>query len=106
MRLRGFLLGGLAGAAAALYVARKRPGTAALAAGVLASACSTIGHKAMSLWNNDWTKKAVNKGPKRTDDTAGKFGDGWVQIEAMMNSDPELKQQAEEIMAESSNKTH
>ena len=33
MRLRGFLLGGLAGAAAALYVARKRPGTAALGSG-------------------------------------------------------------------------
>ncbi|MUT65511.1 hypothetical protein [Paenibacillus sp. NEAU-GSW1] len=111
MKLGGFLFGSVLGMAAAVYVARKRPGTAAWASAALASACSMVGRKTVSMMTNsaNWKAQAVSSAPKRTDGTAAKSEGSWAQIEALVNSDPKLKAQADQIMAESSsqsNQTH
>ncbi len=49
---------------------------------------------------------AGNMAPKHSDDTAGKQGGGWEQVEQLINNDPGLKEQASQIMAESSFKPH
>ncbi|MFF2482131.1 hypothetical protein [Paenibacillus sp. NPDC058071] len=107
MKLSGILLGGAVGAAAALIFARKRPGTAALAAAAMSNACSAIGRRAIGMMADKWQAKAVSSiSPKRTDDTAEKSGKDWGLIESIVNSDPELKAEADRVMAESSSRTH
>ncbi|MCM3627422.1 hypothetical protein M3194_08595 [Paenibacillus glycanilyticus] len=109
MRIGGFMLGAAAGLAAAVYVSRKRPGMAAWASSSLASACSSIGKSAASMMMKRGLNKAVEAStiaPKHSDDTAGKQGGGWEQVEQLINSDPGLKEQASQIMAESSFKPH
>ncbi|WP_284239800.1 hypothetical protein [Paenibacillus glycanilyticus] len=109
MRIGGFMLGAVAGLAAAVYVSRKRPGMAAWASSSLASACSSVGKSAASMMMRKGLGKAMtasSMAPKRSDDTAGKQGGGWEQVEQLINSDPALKEQASQIMAESSSKPH
>ncbi|WP_132304642.1 hypothetical protein [Paenibacillus sp. BK033] len=109
MRIGGFMLGAVAGIAAAVYVSRKRPGMAAWASSSLASACSSIGRSAASMMMKRGMTKAMaaaDMAPKHSDDTAAKHGGGWEQVEQLINSDPGLKEQASQIMAESSFKPH
>lgn len=109
MRIGGFMLGAAAGIAAAVYVSRKRPGMAAWASSSLASACSAIGKNAASMMMRRGLNKAVtasSMAPKHSDGTAAKQEGGWEQVEKLINSDPGLKEQASQIMAESSIKPH
>ncbi|MGO4107444.1 hypothetical protein [Paenibacillus sp. YAF4_2] len=109
MRIGGFMLGAVAGIAAAVYVSRKRPGMAAWASSSLAGACSSIGKSAASMMMKrgmKMTMSASSIAPKHSDDTAVKQGGGWEQVEHLINSEPGLKEQANEIMAESSSKPH
>lgn len=107
MKLSGFVFGGLIGAAAALYVSRKRPGAAAWAASAVSDVCSNVARKSMSRWlNADWKKEAAELAPKPIDDTAEKSAAAWNQIEAFIDSDPKLKHEINKIKAESSSLSH
>ncbi|MFX3633515.1 MAG: hypothetical protein ACE3L7_24500 [Candidatus Pristimantibacillus sp.] len=107
MKLSGFLFGGAVGMVAALYVARKRPGTAAMASSAISSACATMGKKAMSMMmNGKWQAQAATSVPKHSNGTAKSSKGDWSQIEGIINSDPELREQTNQILAESSSRTH
>lgn len=95
------------GVAAAVYVSRKKPGTAAWAAGALSTACSALSKKTMAMMmNGNWKAQAMSSAPKPTDGTAAKSEGDWEQIEALINSDPAVKKQTDRILAESSATTH
>jgi hypothetical protein len=107
MKLSGFLVGGLIGAAATVYVSRKRPGAIAWAAGALSDISSNVVNKSVSMMmNKSWKQEAAVMVPKHTDDSAAKSEAAWGQIEAIVNSDPNLKREAEKIKAESSSLAH
>lgn len=107
MKLSGLLFGGLLGAAATLYISRKRPGTVAWMTGAMSDMYSNVAKKTMtSLMNADWKKEAMEIAPKPTDDTAEKSAAAWEQIEAFVESDADLKREVNKIKAESSTLTH
>lgn len=107
MKLSGFLFGGAVGMVAALYVARKRPGTAAMVSSAMSSACSSMGKKAMSMMmNGKWQAQAAASVPKHSDGNAKRSTGDWGLIEGLIQSDPELREQTNQILAESSSKPH
>ncbi|MBD2869625.1 hypothetical protein [Paenibacillus arenilitoris] len=107
MRLSGLLVGGLLGAAATVYLSKRRPGAVAWAGHALSDVSSRIARKSMSkIMNNNWKEEAVTMAPKHSDDTAAKSEAAWEQIEAIVESDPAVKREAEKIKAESSSISH
>lgn len=107
MKLSSLLVGGLIGAAATVYVSRKRPGAFAWAASAMSDVSSTIVGKSVSkMMNGNWKQEAATMAPKPSDDTVVKSGAAWDQIEAIVNNDPALKKEADSIRAESSAITH
>ncbi|MBW7473478.1 hypothetical protein K0T92_01815 [Paenibacillus oenotherae] len=105
MRWTGFLLGSLAGMAAAAYVAKKRPGMFAWATAACTSMATglkgrtidavisrKLGSKSSSA---SASTSAKEKGAAPEDSAAA-----WGQIEMLMNSDPTVKREAERIAAE------
>lgn len=107
MRLRGLLLGGIIGAAATVYVSRRKPGLVAWAASAASDVCSTVARKSVSkIMSKGMNMGASTLTPKPSDDTAGKSEAAWAQIESIVNSDPALKQEADKIKAESSSFAH
>lgn len=48
MKLSGFLIGGLVGAAAVTYMSKKRPGALAMAANAMSDICTSIRDKSVS----------------------------------------------------------
>ncbi|WP_168119183.1 hypothetical protein [Paenibacillus sp. HB172176] len=111
MRLSSMLFGGLIGAAATLYISRKKPGAAMRASRAVSGALSSMSGKAMSkMINMDWkhgANEAMSHVPKPTDDTAETSAGAWEQIEALIENDPEVKAEVDQIKAESSsNMTH
>ncbi|AZN40693.1 hypothetical protein [Paenibacillus albus] len=107
MRLTGFLIGSLAGMAAAAYVARKRPGMFAWASSAAGQAVSGMSRgmtrKAMgAMMSRQFTNEASHAVPKHTGGSAGGGSgkDSWSQIEMLLNSDPSVKQQVDDIKAE------
>ena len=103
MKLRGFLVGGLIGAAATMFISRRQPGAMSWAA----NAITDVTRKSVSkMMSKSIKEEAVNLAPKHSDDTAVKSEAAWGQIEAIMNSDPALKREADKIKAESSAHTH
>lgn len=103
MKLRGFLVGGLIGAAATMFISRRQPGAMSWAA----NAITDVTRKSVSkMMNKSVMEEAVNLAPKHSDDTAVKSEAAWGQIEAVINSDPALKREADKIKAESSAHTH
>lgn len=107
MKLSGFLVGGIMGAAAAMYIARKRPGAMSWAASAFSDVSKSVARKSVSkMMSNSKVDKASNFAPKHSDDTAVKSEAAWGQIEAIVNSDPDLKREADKIKAESSSPAH
>lgn len=107
MKLSGFVVGGLLGAVATVFVSRRRPGAVAWAASAVSDVCSTVIGKSVSrMMNKDWKHEAASMAPKHSDDTAEKSEAAWGQIEAIVNNDPDLKREADKIKAESSSLTH
>lgn len=112
LRLGSFIAGGIAGAAAALYVARKRPGLAAAAgvaagqlwsgvvrksmAGALRQGMGTIGRSAKPVA----PEPAVSE--RRAEPAAAHAGDAqaWAQIAALVSSDPAVKKETDKLLAE------
>ena len=99
MRMSGIMLGGLIGAAATLYLTRKRPGAVTWAA----SAMSDIAGKSVSKVLNGELKKEAAKAlsPKRSENTAEQSAAAWAQINAIVESDPNLKREVSKIKSDS-----
>ncbi|OMF35189.1 hypothetical protein BK133_10770 [Paenibacillus sp. FSL H8-0548] len=107
MKLSGFLVGGIIGAAATMYVSRKRPGAVSWAASALSDVSKSVARKSVSkMMGKSIVNEASNAAPKHSDDTAVKSEAAWGQIEAIVNSDPEVKREADKIKAESSVLAH
>ncbi|OBZ17819.1 MULTISPECIES: hypothetical protein [Bacillales] len=107
MKLSGFLVGGLIGAAATVYVSRRRPGAVSWAANAVSDVCSSVARKSVSkIMSKSFKEEAANLSPKHADDTAVKSEAAWGQIEAIVNSDPALKRETDKIKAESSAVAH
>ena len=123
MKLGGFIAAGLVGAAAALYVARKRPGAAAAAGSAAGELWSSLAGKAVSGILRRSTKMrelkpqartsssaAAASGDKRSNAAIGTSSDGeaWTQIAALVGNDPAVKRETEKILSEagSSAQTH
>ncbi|KRE54346.1 hypothetical protein [Paenibacillus sp. Soil522] len=107
MKLSGFLVGGLIGAAATMYVSRRQPGAVSWAANAISDVCSSVTRKSVSkIMSKSFKEEAVNLAPKHSDDTAVKSEAAWGQIEAIVNSDPAVKREADKIKAESSAQIH
>ncbi|WP_308639113.1 hypothetical protein [Paenibacillus silvisoli] len=103
MRWTGFLIGSLAGMAAAAYVARRRPGMFAWATSAAGTAVNGMTRRAMGavISRKFGARDAVqHAAPKRTDASAKGSGDAWGQIELLLNSDPGVKEQVDQIKAE------
>jgi hypothetical protein len=107
MKLSGFIVGGLLGAAATVYVSRRRPGTFAWASSAISNAASNMMGKSVSkIMNNGLMHEAANVAPKHTDASAGRSEAAWEQIEAIVSSDPAIKKEADKIKAETSALAH
>lgn len=102
MRLSGFIVGGLLGAAAAMYASRKRPGMTGwaveAAGGMVSSAKNKLVGKVMERKLNQWGKEAVHEAPKPSAASAESSADAWRQIGALVESDPALKRETQAIM--------
>ncbi|SFS81979.1 hypothetical protein [Paenibacillus sp. BC26] len=102
MKLSGFLIGGLAGMAAAAYIAKKRPGMFAWASSAAGTAVNGMTKRAMGAvisrkFGGDMVQHAA---PKHSDASAKGSGNAWGQIELLLNSDPGVKEQVDQIKAE------
>ncbi|WP_274651675.1 hypothetical protein [Paenibacillus humicola] len=97
MRWSGFLVGGIVGIAAAAYMAKRRPGMFALASSAANEAWSGMKGSAVgAVMNRKFGDAAASAGHH----AAHQSGEAWGQIEKLVNSDPAVKKQANEIMSE------
>lgn len=97
---RGFIIGGLVGAAAAMAFARKRPEATDRMTAALSKACSSLTGMAVSGWMNRTWNKAANSVPKPSSDTTARSEENWGKIEAILNTDPALKKEVSRIQEE------
>lgn len=105
MRWTGFLLGSLAGMAAAAYVAKKRPGMFAWASSAAGNVWTGMSGKALNtVINRKFNHKVENAVQNQPESSKEQSNDAWGQIAMIMNSDPEVKKEVEQITAEA--KTH
>ncbi|SFI56410.1 hypothetical protein SAMN02799624_01396 [Paenibacillus sp. UNC496MF] len=104
MKWSVFLLGGLAGAAAAAYVAKKRPGMFAWATSAAGMAMSGVSRRAMGAVVSRKFGEARHASAAHAEGAARDSAGAWGQIEMMLNSDPGLKHQVDAIKSEA--KTH
>ncbi|RAP76414.1 hypothetical protein [Paenibacillus montanisoli] len=102
MKWSGFLIGSLAGMAAAAYVAKRRPGMFAWASSAAGNAVNGMTRRAMgAVISRKFDREAVHHAaPKRSGASAKESGDAWGQIEVLLNSDPGVKEQVDQIKAE------
>lgn len=108
MKLSGLMLGGLVGAAATLYVSRKRPDMAARASGAVADLCASAAGKAFTMVAGRARAKAeaAASAPKPSADTAATSAAAWERIESFIQSDPSVKREVDKIKAETSAVAH
>ncbi|MNZ70539.1 hypothetical protein D3C78_888820 [compost metagenome] len=110
MRMSGFLVGGLVGAAAVMYFSKKRPGMMAWASHAITdmgsrSAGSRVASGMMNM-KDSWKEQAKSATSKLTNQSTNNKQENWEQIEAIVNSDPEIKKEADKIKAETASVTH
>jgi hypothetical protein len=101
MRWTGFLVGSLFGVAAAAYVAKTRPGMFAWASSAMWSGMA--GRAVEAAVNRKFgtaAQGAQMPGAPMPAASAGKSGEAWGQIQTMVNNDPAVKRETQEIMAE------
>lgn len=103
MRLSGLLFGGLIGAAATLYVSRKKPGAVAWASSAMGDMFASAAGKAFSMMASGSRLKgeAMKSAPKPSADTAATSAAAWERIESFIQSDPGVKAEVDKIKAES-----
>ncbi|MFC4103757.1 hypothetical protein [Paenibacillus xanthanilyticus] len=101
MRMTGFIIGTITGMAAAAYLSRKRPGMVAWAGAATGDIISSVKGKAVSAVMNRKFGQSGSVQPTSVNSTGtANSAESWGQIEMIVNSDPELKRQAEEIASE------
>ncbi|MFD1955761.1 hypothetical protein ACFSL6_16725 [Paenibacillus thailandensis] len=98
----GFIVGGLIGAAAAMVWARRRPAAAARLTEAVSGMGSRLAGWAVSGWVNRSWDKAADAVPKPSSDTEANSKSNLNKIEAILNSDPALKQEVSRIREEAS----
>lgn len=107
MKLNGFLVGGLIGAAATVYISRRKPGAMSWAANAMSNAYSAVARKSVSgMMGKPSMDGAANLDPKHSENTAVRSEAAWEQIKAIVNSDPAIRHEADKIKAEASAHTH
>ncbi|QNK55394.1 hypothetical protein [Paenibacillus sp. PAMC21692] len=108
MKLSGLILGGIVGAAATMYVSRKRPDMAARASGAVADMCASAAGKAFSMMAGRarMNSEAMKSAPKPSADTAATSAAAWERIESFIESDPSVKREVDKIKAEKSAVAH
>ncbi|WP_219836506.1 hypothetical protein [Paenibacillus sp. R14(2021)] len=106
MKWSGFLIGALAGAATAAYMAKKRPGMFAWASSAAGNTMTGFSKRAMGamLSRKFGSDASHDVSPKHSSVSAKESGNAWGQIEMLLNSDPSVKDQVEDIKSEA--KTH
>src|SRR5262245_511995 len=97
---KGFIIGGLVGAAAAMALARKRPEATDRMTAALSKACSSLTGMAVTGWMNRSLGKAANSVPKPSSDMTERSETNWDKLEAILNSDPALKKEVSQIREE------
>ncbi|MFB9325261.1 hypothetical protein ACFFSY_04920 [Paenibacillus aurantiacus] len=102
MRMTGFIIGTITGMAAAAYLSKKRPGMVAWAGAATGDIISSMKGKAVSAVMNRKFGQAQSAAQPASANSAGTANstESWGQIEMLVNSDPEVKRQAEEIASE------
>ncbi|BBH21027.1 hypothetical protein Back11_23720 [Paenibacillus baekrokdamisoli] len=101
MKWTGFLIGSLAGVAAAVYVAKKRPGMFAWASSSAGEVWTGMRGKAFNaVINHKFDHETKEKTAKQTGSSKDQSNDSWGQIEMLVNSDPSVKREAEQIVSE------
>lgn len=108
MKLSGLLFGGLIGAAATLYVSRKKPGAVAWASSAMSDVCASAAGKAFSMMAGGARARneAMQIVPKPSVDTAATSAAAWERIESFIQSDPAVQREVDKIKAESSSIAH
>ena len=70
MRLSGFIIGGLVGAAATVYLSRMQPGKMKLAANMMSDVSSTLlGKSAVKAMTNEWITQSDSTTKHTADET-------------------------------------
>jgi hypothetical protein len=104
MKWTGFLLGSLVGMAGAAYVAKKSPGMFAWASSAAGEMWTGMRGKAVNGVINRQFSQAKEAAPKPSESSKESSDEAWGQIAMIMNSDPNIKKEAEQIASEA--KTH
>lgn len=101
MRMTGFIIGTITGMAAAAYLSKKRPGMVAWAGAATGDMISSVKGKAISaVMNRKFGQSQSAQTGTANSAGASSSTESWGQIEMLVNSDPEVKRQAEEITSE------
>ncbi|MCQ6558064.1 hypothetical protein [Paenibacillus mendelii] len=101
MKWSGFIIGGIAGMAAVAYMSKKRPGWVAWAGTAAGEAVSGMKGRAINaVMKQKFGPETTVTAPKHSSASRGRNSEAWGQIEMIMNSDPEVKREAEQIAAQ------
>ncbi|TYP77794.1 hypothetical protein [Paenibacillus methanolicus] len=101
MRMTGFIIGTITGMAAAAYLSKKRPGMVAWAGAATGDIISSVKGKAIgAVMNRKFGQSQSVQPTSASSAGTANSAESWGQIEMLVNSDPELKRQAEEIASE------
>ncbi|UVI32363.1 hypothetical protein [Paenibacillus spongiae] len=102
MKWSGFIIGGIAGIAAVAYLSKRKPNWVAWAGTAAGEVMTGMKGKAINaVMNRKFGPVPAASAPKRSSASAGKASDAWGQIEMIMNSDPAVKREAEQIASQS-----
>ncbi|MFD0711126.1 hypothetical protein [Paenibacillus sp. GCM10027626] len=93
MKWSSFVMGGLTGMAAAVFLSRRRPEWISLA-----------GSAASEMMTGKFMRKKNAAIPKPAQASAKGSAEAWDQIHAVVESDPELNQEVEKMLQD--NKAH
>lgn len=100
LKMTGFVVGGLLGAAAAIYFSRSNRTFSLASLGSAGQALDSVVEKARSKM------MAPDKRPPATGASGSQSaapGAGLAQVQTMVNKDPALKSEVDQIMKESGN---
>jgi len=98
MRMTGFILGGICGIAAAVYVARKRPAVMSWMGGRVLD--TALNKKFGQAGQTGKQAQAGNQGGGKAA-SGGNDKKAWQTIENLLQTDPKAKRETADIMASS-----
>jgi len=102
MRWASFVMGSIAGMAAAAYISKKRPEWMAMAGSAAGMMSGMKGSSNKSMKESGFSRNTSSSSPKRTEASAGSSAEAWQQqVRGIIDSDPEVKKEVEEVLADS-----